>query len=79
MTAQAIVHQLLPTIVAFVQKNLLISSGVWPRRPIRILLPVAFLAAVTHPQDIVGLKTHLFGYLAAQVSSQAMDVLEVKT
>jgi hypothetical protein len=40
---------------------------------------VAFLAAVTHPQDIVGLKTHLFGYLAAQVSSQAMDVLEVKT
>src|ERR1051326_3169385 len=74
MTAQAIVHQLFPVIVAVVQKNLFIGSGVWTGGPLRILLLVAFLAAGAHPQHIVGLKTNRFGYLAAQVGSQAPDV-----
>jgi hypothetical protein len=79
MTAQAIIHQMLLVIVVIVQKYLSVSSGVGSRCPIRILLLMAFPATVAHPQHIVVLKSHLFGYLTAQVGHQAMDVLEVKT
>jgi hypothetical protein len=77
MAAQAIVHQMLVMIVAVVQKNLFVSGGVWPRGPIRILLLMAFLAATAHPQHVVRLKAHLFGYLTPQMRNQAMNVLEV--
>jgi len=79
MTAQAIIHQMLLVIVVIVQKYLSVSSGVGSRCPIRIFLLMAFPATVAHPKHIVVLKSHLFGYLTAQVGHQAMDVLEVKT
>jgi hypothetical protein len=79
MTAQAIIYQMLLVIVVIVQKYLSVSSGMGSRCPIRILLLMAFLATVVHSQNVVVLKSNLFGYLTAQVGDQAMDVLEVKT
>ncbi|HTR64776.1 MAG TPA: hypothetical protein VMH85_03310 [Terriglobales bacterium] len=79
VTAQAIIHQVLLVIVVIVQKYLSVSDGVGSRSPIRKLLLMACPATVAHAQHILVLKSHLFGYLTAQVGRQAMHVLEVKT
>lgn len=48
MTAQAIVHQAQPPIVALVKKYLCVRHGVGSRRPIRIFLLMTFPAALAH-------------------------------
>src|SRR5579872_6889427 len=79
MAAEAIIHQVFAVIVAVVEKYLFVSSGVGPCRPIRVFLLMAFLTALAHPQYIVILKPHLLGDLSAQMSNEAMNVLEMKS
>src|SRR5579872_5797153 len=79
VAAQAIIHQVLAMVVAVVEEDFFVSSGVRSGRPVRILLLMAFLTALAHPQYIVILEPYLLGDLTAQMSNEAMNVLEMKS
>src|SRR5579862_308674 len=79
VAAEAIIHQVLAMVVAVVEKDLFVSSGVRSCGPVRILLLMAFLTALAHPQYVFILEPYLLGYLTAQMSNEAMNVFEMKS
>lgn len=79
MTTQAIIGQVPPLIMSFVQENLRIGHSMRSCRPIRIFLLVASLAPRGHLLYVIGLEMDLFRNVSTQVGEDSMRIFQVES
>jgi len=79
VAAEAIIHQELAFIVVGVEKDVGVGGAVGAGAPVGDFLLMAFLAADDHGENIFGAEAGFGGSVAAEMSEDAADVVEVES